>query len=132
MKKCDFDGTRITVPSIVLFIWIAHAWLVLLVAATKMLLEEAMLVVGTKQNLSDLHCLLISMSFNLSVCLSVYVSLFSTLAVYFQIFLFFPFHITSLSIPSFSRHLMLLVLKRPPCTLSVCQFIHLSYECLPF
>jgi hypothetical protein len=27
MKKCDFDGTIITVPSIVPFIWIAHAWL---------------------------------------------------------------------------------------------------------
>jgi len=26
MKKGNFDCMRITVPSIVLFIWIAHAW----------------------------------------------------------------------------------------------------------
>jgi hypothetical protein len=30
MTFWDFGGTRITIPSIILFIWIAHAWCTLL------------------------------------------------------------------------------------------------------
>ncbi len=50
MKNCD------NVPP-ALFVW-----LVLLVAATKMPLEEAALVAGMLQNLSNLDFLLISMT----------------------------------------------------------------------